>query len=147
MEKSKKDKLTIYTAKRILTMDQGRPFATAIAVNGDKIVSTGTLESLKPYMDRHPYEIDEQFKDNILMPGFIDTHTHFLMSGVFMMLYYVGPIRSYGAKGGTNDPCLSRDDVLQRLRDLVAKAGAAEEPIVCWGYDRAFNTGDLDRDM
>jgi predicted amidohydrolase YtcJ len=37
-------KLTIYTAKRILTMDQGRPFATAIAINGDKIVSVCTLE-------------------------------------------------------------------------------------------------------
>ena len=147
MEKSKKDKLTIYTAKRILTMDQGRPFATAIAVNGDKIVSTGTLESLKPYMDRHPYEIDEQFKDNILMPGLIDTHTHFLMSGVFMMLYYVGPIPSYGARGETNDPCLTRDDVLDRISDIVKKAGDSKEPIVCWGYDRAKYNGDLDRDM
>ena len=42
------EKLKIYTAKRILMMDPGRPFATAIAINGDKIVSTGTLESLKP---------------------------------------------------------------------------------------------------
>ena len=142
-----KEKLKIYTAKRILTMDPGRPFATAIAINGDKIVSVGTLESLKPYMDRHPYEIDDSFQDNILMPGFIDTHTHFLMSGVFQMLYYVGPITSYGAKGGTNDPCHSRDDVLQRLRDIVAKAGDSHEPIVCWGYDRAEYNGDLDRDM
>ena len=141
------EKLEIYTAKRILTMDPGRPFATAIAINGDKIVSTGTLESLKPYMDRHPHEIDDSFQDNILMPGFIDTHTHFLMSGVFQMLYYVGPITSYGAKGGTNDPCHSRDDVLQRLRDIVAKAGDSQEPIVCWGYDRAEYNGDLDRDM
>jgi hypothetical protein len=141
------EKLEIYTAKRILTMDPGRPFATAIAINGDRIVSTGTLESLKPYMDRHPHEIDDSFQDNILMPGFIDTHTHFLMSGVFQMLYYVGPITSYGAKGGTNDPCHSRDDVLQRLRDIVAKAGDSQEPIVCWGYDRAEYNGDLDRDM
>ena len=33
--------LKIYTAKRILTMDQGRPFATAIAVKGDRIDTFG----------------------------------------------------------------------------------------------------------
>ena len=141
------EKLKIYTAKRILTMDQGRPFATAIAVSGDRIVSTGTLETLKPYMDRHPYEIDDSFKDNILMPGFIDTHTHLLMSGMFMGFYYVGPIPSYGAKGDTNDPCHSREDVLQRIRGIVSKVGDSKEPIVCWGYDRAKYGEDPDRDM
>jgi len=140
-------KLKIYTAKRILTMDPGRPFATAIAINGDKIVSVGTLESLKPYMDRHPYEIDDSFQDNILMPGFIDSHTHMRFSGVYMMMYYVGPIESYGAKGGTNDPCLTRDDVLDRLRDIVSKQEDPNQPVLCWGYDPAKHDGHLDRDM
>ena len=43
-KENKMSELKIYTAKRILTMDQGRPFATAIAVSGDRIVSTGTLK-------------------------------------------------------------------------------------------------------
>ena len=79
--------------------------------------------------------------------GMAMAFTVVMLAGVFQMLYYVGPITSYGAKGGTNDPCHSRDDVLQRLRDIVAKAGDSKEPIVCWGYDRAEYNGDLDRDM
>ena len=79
-----KEKLKIYTAKRILTMDQGRPFATAIAVNGDRIVSTGTLESLKPYMDRHPHEIDDSFQDNIHFRGSFCSLLGFCLGGFFL---------------------------------------------------------------
>ena len=77
----------------------GNPwFHADVAINGDRIVAVGDLTGAQGLE-----EIDAE--GLFVAPGFIDTHTHFLMSGVFQMLYYVGPITSYGAKGGTNDPC------------------------------------------
>ena len=40
------DKLVIYTAKKIITMEPALPEATAVAVADGKIVAVGSLESL-----------------------------------------------------------------------------------------------------
>lgn len=140
------DRLRVFTARKILTMDPGRPEANAIAVSGERIVSVGTLDSMKPWLNRHPHEIDDRFQTGVLMPGFVDPHTHLRVSGLFMGLNYVGPIPSYSSSGKV-DPCLNRDDVLERLRQLVAIAEDPERPIMCWGYDPARHGGHLDRDM
>lgn len=140
------EKLTVFTARKIYTMDPGRPEADAIAISGERIVSVGTLQSMQPWLDRYPHEIDERLADTVLMPGFIDPHTHLQASGLFMGLNYVGPIPSYGPHGKI-DPCLTRDDVLARLGQLVSEADDANTPIMCWGYDPARHGGHLDRDM
>ncbi len=43
----------MYTAKTIYTMDPGRPEANAVAVLDGKVLSTGTLESTKPWLSRY----------------------------------------------------------------------------------------------
>lgn len=140
------DNLKVYTARVIRTMDPGRPVATAIAVSGERIVGTGTLESLAPWLDRIPHHIDDRFQDKVLMPGFIDPHTHLRVSGMFTRLNYVGPITSYGL-AGEESPCKTRDDVLRRVRYHVQRAEDPARPVLFWGYDPAFHGGHLDRDM
>lgn len=139
------DKLTVFTARTIRTMDPGRPLASAIAISGERIVSVGTLETMKPWLDKIPYEIDDRFRNDVLMPGFVDPHTHLRMSGIFMGLNYLGPIPSYGPAGQI-PPCHSREEVLERLQKLVAEAKDPAQPILCWGYDPAKHGGFLDRD-
>ena len=82
--------MTVYTARRIRTMDPGRPLADAVAIKNGRIVSVGTLESMRPWLDTNAHQIDDRFKDKVIFPGFIDPHTHFRMSGVFMGLTYLG---------------------------------------------------------
>lgn len=144
--KKSMDSLTVFTARKIHTMDAGRPTATAIAISGERIVSVGTLDSMSPWLDRLAHKIDDRFADNVLMPGFIDPHTHLRMSGIFMGLNYVGPIESYGRQGRLPS-CESREDVLARLRKLVEEAGDSDAPILAWGYDPAIHGGHLDRDV
>ncbi|MEZ5659418.1 MAG: amidohydrolase [Burkholderiaceae bacterium] len=138
--------LTVYTARRIHTMDAGRPLATAIAVAGERIVSVGSLQTLAPWLERIPHRIDRRFENDILMPGFIDPHTHLRMSGVFQCLHYVGPIESHGPTG-PQPPCASRDQVLARIRALVGALDDPSEPVICWGFDPGMQGGHLDRDM
>lgn len=142
--------LHVYTAATIHTMDEGRPDATAVAVADGRIVSVGSLESMQPWLRRHPHVVDDRYADRVLMPGFIDPHTHLRMSGTFMGMNYVGPIDS-AAPGGVRAGLPSRDAVLNQLRSLVAETGTGPdgrpETVMAWGYDPASQDGHLDRDL
>ena len=70
------DQLTVYRARRIITMDPSMPTATAVAVRDDRIVAVGSMDRLRPWLDAHDYEIDDTFLDKVLLPGFIDPHLH-----------------------------------------------------------------------
>ena len=142
--------LRVYSAARIHTMDPGRPEATAVAVAAGRIVSVGSMESMQPWLRRHPHTIDDSFADRILMPGFIDPHTHLRMSGTYMGLDYVGPIDS-ASPTGLRAGLPSRDAVLNQLRSLAAEASTGPDgrpqPVTTWGYDPATQQGHLDRDL
>ena len=138
--------ITVYSAAQVHTMDPGRPQASAVAVSGGKIVSVGSIESMQPWLRRYPYSIDDRYRDKVLMPGFIDPHTHLRLSGTYMGLDYLGPIDS-AAPGGIRKGLPNRDAVLNQLRALVAEHDDPNIPITAWGYDPASQAGHLDRDM
>ena len=138
--------ITVYSAAQVHTMDPGRPQASAVAVSGGKIVSVGSIESMQPWLRRYPYSIDDRYRDKVLMPGFIDPHTHLRLSGTYMGLDYLGPIDS-AAPGGIRKGLPNRDAVLNQLRALVAEHDDPNIPITAWGYAPASQAGHLDRDM
>ena len=145
-------KIKVFKAARIHTMDQGRPLADAVAIADGKIISVGSLASMQPWLRRYPHEIDETFADKVLLPGFIDPHTHLRLSGTFMGLNYVGPIASTDTSGHPVPPLPDRDAVIERLKTLVAgrnETGSKEAPapVLAWGYDPGMQGGHLDRDM
>ena len=139
------EKLTIFIAKRIRTMDTGRPIAEAVAVADGRIVSVGTLDTMRPWLDRYEYSIDDTFNNKVIFPGFIDPHTHFRMSGVFMGLTYIGPIDQQGPRGFQKG-ITTRDGVLDKLRAADAKLDDPDRPILAWGLDPAVQGGQLHRD-
>ena len=130
--------MTVYTARRIRTMDPGRPLADAVAIKNRRIVSVGTLESMRPWLDTYAHQVDDRFKDKVIFPGFIDPHTHFRMSGVFMGLTYLGPIDQQGPRG-FNKGLASRSEVLDKLRQVDSEQEDPFQPIVAWGLDPALD--------
>ena len=141
--------LHVFTAAKVRTMDIGRPEANAVAVADGRIVSVGTLSSMQPWLKRIPHTIDDSFSNRVLMPGFIDPHTHLRTSGTFGDLNYVGPVDIPSSDAVS--PLADRTDVLARLLELVNESQAGEDgrhmPIVCWGYDPAMQNGHLDREL
>ena len=70
------DPITVFTARRIHTMDPSLPEATAIAVRDGRIIEVGNLESLQPWLTRHEHRVDDRFAEQVLVPGLIDPHVH-----------------------------------------------------------------------
>ena len=69
----------ILTAGTIITMDQEHPRATAVAVSGGTIVAVGTLAQCQATL---PGATVTDSKAAALLPGFIESHGHPLMSGM-----------------------------------------------------------------
>lgn len=138
-------KLTVYTAARIRTMDAGRPLAGAVAVKDGRIVSVGTLETMRNWLDKEDHQIDDSFAGKVIFPGFIDPHTHLQASGVLMGMTYIGPLDQNGPNG-FDQGLGSRKAVLEKLKKVVDKDPGSTDPVMAWGFDPALHGGQLHRD-
>jgi predicted amidohydrolase YtcJ len=143
-------KITVFTARKIVTMDPGWPEGTAVAVMDGRILSAGTFDDLKPWLDKYPFEVDERFKDKVIYPGFVEAHSHPVMGSLAIsrpsLSYF--PLRNpYGADiPGVR----TRDEAIARLKQFVADAKSPDQTILTWGYDvvamgQGFNRDDLDQ--
>jgi len=65
---------TILYNGKIHTMRSQSDIVEAIAIKGDKVISTGSNEDVKGLSDKKTMEID--LGGRLVLPGLIDTHTH-----------------------------------------------------------------------
>ena len=70
---------TIFHGANIVTMDPARPTAEAVAVRGETIVAAGARDEVMVLQGPATRVVD--LGDNALLPGFIDSHGHFLGAG------------------------------------------------------------------
>ncbi len=73
----------IFINGKIWTVDKAKPRAQAVAVIGDKIVAVGSNSEIKKYAGKNTKVID--LKGRLMLPGFIDDHTHFVSGGFQLM--------------------------------------------------------------
>jgi predicted amidohydrolase YtcJ len=66
--------LILYNA-RVWTADEGRPSAEAVAIRGDRIVKVGSNREVLALRGPASQQLDLQGR--LVVPGFIDAHTHF----------------------------------------------------------------------
>ena len=137
--------ITVYTARKIYTMDPGRPEARAVAVLDGRVLATGSLASMQPWLSRYEHTVDDSLARKFILPGFVEPHAHFWSSAGLMALDYVGPI-PLPSPSGPNLPARSIDEVLARLRQWDEAEADPAKPIVAWGFDPASQQGRLDRD-
>ena len=60
---------------KIVTVDEAKPEAQAIAISGDTIVAVGSNQEIQPYVGASTKVID--LRGALATPGFIDAHVHF----------------------------------------------------------------------
>jgi predicted amidohydrolase YtcJ len=69
----------ILTGGTVLTMDDGRPQAEAVAVTGDRILAVGSSEEVASLAGHETRVVD--LDGRTVLPGFIDAHVHLLREG------------------------------------------------------------------
>lgn len=136
--------ITIFTAKKIITMDPFQPEASAVAVKDGRIYAIGTVEEMKAWLKPASFRINTDFQEDVLTPGFIESHAHFSMLVGFLAHPYIGYFDFLGYNAAVLPGIKSKQEVLQRLQQVNNEMGDPNQILIAWGYDPIyFNNSDL----
>ena len=131
----------IFLAKDLITLDDRFLDANAFVIQDDKILSVGHLKNLlKIYPE---FQIDQTFKDDVIVPGFIEHHIHPLLAAITMNSSIVA-IDDWVIPGQVSKGVRERKAYLERLINIESKSGEAKNPLISWGFHHYFH-GNLDR--
>ncbi len=95
----------------VWTVNPGQPWAEAVAVKKGRILEAGSSQAIKKLASPRTEIID--LKGDLVLPGFIDSHTHFLDGGFSLL-----SIRLRDAR--------SREDLVARIRDKANELDRGE---------------------
>jgi predicted amidohydrolase YtcJ len=142
---NKKEQAIVYTAKKIITMNDSAPEATAVAVAGDKITAVGSLKEVRQKLGGQPYDVVDTFKDKVLVPGFIDNHLHpLLVAGFVLQMKFITPF-DWNLPTGLVKGVQGKEAYLARLKEIEAGMKDPNEMLWTWGHHPLFH-GDIWRE-
>lgn len=136
----------IFSARRIVTMNPSRPHATHVAVREGRVVAVGSLAEV----GGHGATVDERFKDKVLLPGFVEGHSH-IMEGMMWNLPYVGAGDRRSPEGKLVQGLPDIEAIVARLQQAEAEMTDPDAPLFAWGFDplhigsHSLTRQDLDR--
>ncbi len=139
--------ITIYSAKKIVTMNPARPEATHVAVRDGRIIGTGALAELEGF---GAGTLDDRFANKVIMPGFIEGHSH-AVEGKWWRYVYCGFFDRMDPHGKVWSGVETIDAVVERLKQRDEAMTDPETPIAGWSIDpiyfaeKQLTRKDLDR--
>ncbi len=125
---------TIYTARKIITMNRNRPIASHVAVRDGRILGVGDLEELATWGE---YKLDETFADKILMPGLVEGHAH-TMEGTLWRYVYCGYFDRADPDGKMWEGARTIDAILDRLKQAEVEMTDPDAPLSGWSLDPIY---------
>jgi predicted amidohydrolase YtcJ len=136
------EKVTVFEAATIITMEPSKPRARFAAISNGMILGVAdTLAALDPVIGSRRIKVDRRFAKNILMPGFIDPHVHPIQAAVMLNIPFLAP-DDWSLPSGEYPGVQSPVGYRTRLAEMLAKSDA--RPFITWGYHELFH-GPLNR--
>lgn len=93
---------------KIWTVNPAQPWAEAVAIKGEKILEIGSSKEIKKLIGSKTEVID--LKGGLVLPGFIDSHTHFLDGGFSLLSIQLRDVKS-------------REEFAARMREKAKEIG------------------------
>ena len=125
--------ITVFTAKKILTMDSNCPEATHVAVRDGKILAVGGADCA---MDWGDVTLDESLVEAVLMPGLVEGHAH-MMAGAMWQFAYAGYHDRMDPNGCMHKGMTEISEVIAGLSHYERQLDQSQ-PLVGWGFDPIF---------
>jgi predicted amidohydrolase YtcJ len=110
---------------KIVTMDESKPVAEALAIAQSRILAVGSDKEIKSYISDSTQTIDLDGK--LAIPGFIDSHGHFNSLGYSKMQLDLTKVKNW-------------DEVVDMVKEAVSKAKPGE-----WIQGRGWHQEKWDR--
>ncbi|MGD9866163.1 MAG: amidohydrolase [Pseudodonghicola sp.] len=125
--------ITLFRARKIITMDPNLPVATHVAVKDGWILAVGDADCALGW---GPVTLDESLADSVLMPGFVEGHSHMLAGGIWTYAY-AGFHDRIDPEGKLWQGLTTIEAVIAALKAHAATL-PADQPLLAWGFDPIF---------
>ncbi|HZD05128.1 MAG TPA: amidohydrolase family protein, partial [Longimicrobiales bacterium] len=116
----------VFVNAKILTMDEGHPRASALAIRGEALVAVGDRSDVGPWMG--PDTRVSDLEGRTVLPGLVESHIH---------------VRDLGFERNTAvnlTPAGDVDDVSRLLAERLERL-RAEDRLCCWTYPTTAEAG------
>ncbi len=123
----------VYVAKEIVTLDPKKPNVTAVAVQGKRIIATGSKSEVEALIGTSKYKLNEMFKDKVLVPGFIAQHDHPLLAGITMTSEVIA-IEDWVLPNKTFKAAKNHAEYISLLSEAESRIKDPEQMLLTWGY-------------
>lgn len=127
--------ITIFSAKKIITMDPSVEEATHVAVRDGIIIEVGSRDDCAAW---GAATADDRFADSILVPGLIESHAHLMEGLLWAKCAYVGAVDRHDPSGKPCKALRSVADVVARLKEVEPTLPDPGQPLIGWGVDPSF---------
>lgn len=131
-----KRNISLFKARRIITMNPSLPEANYIAVSEGKILAVGPFEELQDIGD---YQLNTDFEDKIILPGFVEGHSHALEGAMWKYLYL-----GYFPRKDPHAHQWEGVNSIEKMQEILSKASnklPEGEPLIAWGFDPVYFEG------
>ena len=128
--------ITVYPARRIHTLNPSQPEGHYLAVKDGRVLSVGPLEAIRAFGE---IELDDRFADKVLVPGFVEGHSHAL-EGAIWDFVYLGWFDKRDPDGKHWSGVRDAEAIQQRLRQRLVGHDPAK-PLIAWGFDPIYFSG------
>jgi predicted amidohydrolase YtcJ len=128
--------VTVFSAKKIITMDPSVEEATHVAVRDGIILEVGNLDDCAAW---GAATLDDRFANSILIPGLIESHAHLLDGLLWAKCEYVGAVDRHAPSGRLRKGLRSIPALVKRLKEVEAALSDPAKPLVGWGVDPSLN--------
>ena len=125
----------IFRARSVVTLDSAVEHADCVAVKDGRVLHTGTFTEVSADLAGRSPVVDDSFGNSVIVPGFIEGHTHILEEGALARFPWIGSYDRRTPDGGVQKGCPDHASAIDRIARAHAESPDHSLVVACLGWD------------